>query len=101
MRYRLVIHPAVETDIAEGYDWYEDQLKGLGERFLHELDTCYDKLEDHPEYFSQVTKGYRRVLLTHFPYMIAYEIEGDTVQILAVFHSKRNLETLSERTGTH
>jgi hypothetical protein len=34
MSYLLQLHPLVQQDYNEAYKWYEDQQKGLGERFL-------------------------------------------------------------------
>lgn len=32
-----------------------------------------------------------------FPYKIAYEVEGETIVVYAVYHDKRNPEKLTER----
>jgi hypothetical protein len=34
MIYLLNLHPLIQQDFSEAYIWYEDQQKGLGERFL-------------------------------------------------------------------
>lgn len=47
MTFALVFHSQVEADVSSAYNWYEDKLEGLGERFLSKLIVCYNKLETH------------------------------------------------------
>lgn len=39
MTYAYQIHPLVEQDFEEGYIWYEERQKGLGERFINAVDA--------------------------------------------------------------
>jgi len=97
MRYQLAFHNQVKSDIKDAYDWYEDKQVGLGERFMFELFTCYAKLEIHPEYYSRSGKTLRKILLSHFPYVVAFEIKNDAVFVYAVFHTSRNPKEISKR----
>ena len=97
MSYALVFHTHVETDLSDAYHWYENEQKGLGERFLAEQIACYHQLETHPEFYGKATKNYSRIVLRHFPYIIAFEIVADTVFAYAVFHSSRNPRGLLKR----
>lgn len=60
MRYQLIFHPLAHQDISDAYNWYEDKLEGLGERFLSELDKFYDKLEAAPSYSVILTRTFVR-----------------------------------------
>ncbi len=43
----------------EAYQWYEDQQIGLGDLFLIELETCYDRLETWPTSYAKINKNFR------------------------------------------
>jgi toxin ParE1/3/4 len=50
-----------------------------------------------PNAFAAVSGEFRRVLLRRFPYSLVYELQGDTLVVLACFHHRRNPRTLSDR----
>lgn len=74
----------------EAYKWYEEQKTGLGEEFLKELDSRYNKLESHPEYYGKIKKSFRQISLKRFQYVVVFEILKNEVIVFAVFHTKRN-----------
>lgn len=74
----------------KAYEWYEEQKQGLGEVFLTELDTCYRKLESHPNHYGKIKKSSRQVSLKRFPFVVVYEMIKKDVVVFAVFHTKRN-----------
>lgn len=74
----------------DAYWWYEEQLPGLGERLLKEIDACFDKLSQSPHYYSIANENYRQIILKYFPYKIIFEIIDQDVVIYAVFHTSRN-----------
>jgi len=100
MNYTLILHPLAEEDISEAYNWYEDKLGGLGERFLAELVVCYTKLESHPERYGKSGRSFRKIILNHFPYSVVYEIAQKRVIVYAVFHFSRNPKQVSKRKST-
>ena len=90
MTYKVVVHWGAEGDIEDAYYRYEDQQTGLGQLFLDELASFYQKLEQNPEIFSKVTKRYRQAILNRFPFVIIYEISKAEVHIYSIFHTSRN-----------
>jgi hypothetical protein len=86
--FRLVIKPPVGLTLSEVYCWYEEQLPGLGERFLNEVDASFKKLTILPHSYSLLTENYRQLVLRHFPYKIIFEIIEKDIVIYSVFHSK-------------
>lgn len=71
------------------YSWYDDQLPGLGEGFLFELEMVFEKLKQHPQHYSFVFDDFRDVRLNRFPYLVIFKIEGRKVYINSIKHSKR------------
>ncbi len=90
MLNKLEIHPGAEDDVDIAYHWYEDQLSGLGETFLIELEGYYRKLEQNPEVHSKISRRLRQVIFTRFPYVLVYEIIKFEVHVYSVFHTSRN-----------
>lgn len=49
MSGQLILRPEAEADALEAYRWYNEQLPGLGEEFLAEIDRA-------PRLFSPIPK---------------------------------------------
>ena len=90
MIYRLIILEEADQDIHESFRWFEDQQKGLGKRFLDELELYFDILSKHPTIFQIKKKNLRAAPLKTFPFLIIYEIEESDIVIYAVFHTSQD-----------
>ena len=97
MSYELKFHVDVSSDIDITYNWYEDQLPGLGERFLEGLQACYRKLNSIPLSFGKIGRRYRKISVRDFPFIIIFEVAGKKVYIYAVFHTSRNPKIIGRR----
>lgn len=97
MVYRLTFHTAVERDVADAYNWYEDQLADLGRLFLRQLQQAFDRLELNPDHYSKIDNDLRRLILKRFPYVVIYEIEPERVHVIAVLHTSRDPSELKRR----
>ena len=93
----LTLHEDVHTDIKGSYDWYEDVLEGLGLQFISELEAAFDAISYAPATWSTFEHGFRRYLLSRFPFSIIYKEEEYQVLVLAVMHNSRNPEYWKER----
>jgi len=47
-------HPDVEQEVDSAYAWYETQVAGLGEDFLHELENGLASVQTMPETWTVV-----------------------------------------------
>lgn len=74
----------------EAYQWYEEQQTGLGDIFLAELESSYDKVETWPASYTKIKRNFRQINLKTFPYVIVFEILNEDVVVYAVFHTSRN-----------
>ena len=86
---RLVFHPDVETEISASYSWYQDQANGLGVDFINELESSYDAICELSNTWPKFKKGFRRFLLSKFPFSIIYKSDGNIVYVVAVMHNSR------------
>jgi toxin ParE1/3/4 len=90
MAYRLKVSDRAAREIGGSYEWYEEQLPGLGADFIDALDAQFQLIAHTPLLFSEIRRGIRRTLLSHFPYGVFYASKGDVVSVLAVIHTARN-----------
>ena len=87
-------HPLVRADLQSAYDWYEDELPGLGSEFREEFSRAYRKLGQRPLHYAVRFSGIRRVNLNRFPFGIFYVVKHDEVRVLAVLHGRRETKNI-------
>ncbi len=92
MAYKLELKQEARKDIITGFFWYEEKQKGLGSRFVDEVEQTVDYLEENPYHFQKRRKTYREAVLKRFSYVIVYEIFGNEVIGYSVFPCKANPE---------
>jgi len=80
MKHRFV-EEALDEFIAAGR-YYNQQIPGLGDAFVDEVETGIRAILNGPEVWPVVEDDVRRYLIHRFPYGIYYTIEGDAVIIL-------------------
>ncbi|MCL4457107.1 MAG: type II toxin-antitoxin system RelE/ParE family toxin [Nitrospirae bacterium] len=97
MKYRLIIRPEAEADLADAFSWYEDKRRGLGYDFLLQVEVGLKHIEKAPETHPISYQGTRKYLTKRFPYKIVYILDRETVVVLAILHGKRSEELLKER----
>ncbi len=97
--YRLIAEPQADLDIAAAVEWYEKEQAGLGQEFLAELRTTYDRVAHAPLQYQHLRSGIRRALLRRFPYAVYFAIEGDAAVVLAVLHASRDPAEWQRRRG--
>ena len=90
MAYQLTVSDRAVREIGEAYEWYEEQLHGLGAEFIDALDAQLQLITQTPLLFPEIRRGIRRTLLSHFPYGVFYASKGDVVSVLAVVHTARS-----------
>jgi plasmid stabilization system protein ParE len=90
MKYHLIIKEEANQEIIDSYLYYENQSKDLGEKFLENLETYFDRIQKYPKHYPIKRKPYREVFVRNFPFLIIYEIIGNHIVVYAVFHTSRN-----------
>ena len=87
-------HPLVRADLQSAYDWYEDEIPGLGSEFREEFSRAYRKLGQGPLLYAIRFSGIRRLNLERFPYGIFYIVKPEEVRVLAVLHGRRETKNI-------
>jgi toxin ParE1/3/4 len=92
---RVEFHPLAVDEIAGAVDWYERQRSGLGLRFLDVVQTTVNRASRFPRIGTPVgadqpgSVSLRAMSLGGFPWTLAYEVVGESIVVLAVFHQRR------------
>ena len=87
-------HQLVRVDLQSAFDWYEDQVPGLGGEFREEFSRAYQKLSQFPLLYAVRFSGIRRLNLNRFPYGIFYIIRPKEIRVLAVLNASRDTESI-------
>ncbi len=82
-------HPAAEQEYFEAANYYDAQLKGLGDRFTEHIEVAISKVRENPLTWHKLSKHTRRCLAATFPCGIIYVVHENRIFILAVMHLKR------------
>ena len=98
MAFEFQISDEAEKDILQAYIWYENQQSELGKAFLDELEQAKNQIltnpQAYPVRFKNIVRGY---VLNSFPFLLLYILEPNSVNVVAVFHTKRKPEHWKNR----
>ena len=94
MSFTVIVKEEAHQDTIEAYNYYEEKLVGLGERFLEALQQRYHELSEHPTFYSFIDedplKVLRDVRLEKFPFVVVYEIIKNEVVVYAVHNTYKH-----------
>ena len=97
MKKQISFHPDVTDDIKGSYTWYEEKVKGLGDKFLNELEDGYLSIQRFPDTWANFQYGFKRYILNKFPFSILYKVSSKQILIIAIMHNSRNPNYWKER----
>jgi hypothetical protein len=95
MKYELLIRPEAETELVEAFDWYEEQLQGLGSEFLISVDATIHAIVRNPHQFAKIHKEVRRALLHRFPFGVFFLVEDTRIYRSRLLPCQEKPETLA------
>ncbi len=87
MQIRFLAPAQYELD--EAIDYYHAQAPNLGQVFLLEILTSFDRICLWPNAWHSISKTTRRCQLKRFPYGIIYSKVDDVILVIAIGHLHR------------
>jgi len=87
-KYRFT--SAALSELREATLYYEQQEKGLGVKFLDEIDATIDRMLRFPRAWHPVSARSRRCRTHRFPFGLLYQVRPDGVLITAVMDLRRD-----------
>lgn len=88
-RFVVEILPEAEAEIREAFLWYFARSPIAADSFRTETFQIIDRLAVDALMWPEDEDAIRGHVLRHFPYTVHYEINGNTVTVLAVAHQRR------------
>ena len=97
MSRRLVLRVQAEVDIDEAGSWYEAEQAGLGAKFIQDVNSLLERVEDNPFQFPVVHDETRRAMTRRFPYGVFFTVDEEKILVLAIVHLHRHPDTWKKR----
>ncbi|MDP2825912.1 MAG: type II toxin-antitoxin system RelE/ParE family toxin [Sulfuritalea sp.] len=94
---RVDVTRSAETDLLEGYAFYERQQPGIGDYFLDSLYADIDALMLFGGIHPKPDGRLHRTLSRRFPFAIYYELRGDIATVIAVLDCRQNPASITDR----
>ena len=89
--------PEADAELTEARQWYSHHRKELDLEFMQCIEVALSRIQSNPRLFPVVYGGLRRAVVRRFPFAILYEVEAEEIQIIAVFHSRRDPDVWKSR----
>jgi len=84
-------HPAVQQELENVRDFYENRAAGLGREFIKEFERQVFRIAAAPKRWAILTRDVRRSLMHRFPYVIYFrQPSPGRIRILVVKHQRRH-----------
>jgi hypothetical protein len=85
----IAFHTDAAAEMRAAAASYERRERGLGERFLDEVEEGLHRIQQFPQLWPLYAGAYRRYLLKRFPYGLIDRIDPEQIFIMAVAHLHR------------
>ena len=79
-----------KNDLVTAFNWYENQRKGLGNRFLDCVEAAIQDIEDYPKVGQIIYSCFHAYPVRRFPFSIFYSIEKKCIVIHAIFDNRQD-----------
>ena len=86
-------------DLKEAKNWYKSININLDKRFSRIIGKTIIRISENPFLFPEKYNQIRVAVVNKFPYTVQYLVENETnkVIIVAIFHDKREPQTVLDR----
>ena len=91
--------PEADAELAEARQWYAYQRENLDIEFMERVDDALSRIVSNPNLYPIVYRTLRRAIVRRFPFAVFYEATADEIQVIAIFHSRRDPERWRSRVG--
>ena len=96
----LIVRPAVEVDLENSQDWWDEREIGLGERFLSDVRVAFGRISRHPEIGHRLRRPVcQKFLVRRFHHGIFYRVRSDLVEVVAVLDLRRDPREIARTLG--
>ena len=83
------IHPEAIAEARAANRWYRTRSISAADAYLAELDQAVVAIAENPDRWPWYVYGTRRYVFRRFPFYVVYRERSETIQIIAVAHTRR------------
>ena len=94
---QIRISRSAEDDLLNGFVFYERQQAGVGSYFQDSLYADVDSLTLYGGMHPKPHGRSHRMLAKRFPFAIYYDLQGESVTVVAVLDCRRNPASIIKR----
>ena len=88
-----------DAELAEARQWYAHQREDLDLEFMDSVEEALTRIVRNPHLYPIVYRTLRRAVVRRFPFAVFFDVSEDEIQVIAVFHSRRDPEAWQSRVG--
>jgi toxin ParE1/3/4 len=97
MKRPLVVRPEAEKELAKAYEWYKEQVQGLGSDFLLHVEAALSFLQRSLQSYPVVNENIHRCLARRFPDGVFYLVDKESLVALGILHARRDSRAWRDR----
>jgi len=94
----IKFHSGARKEFFKAAEYYEEQVVGLGDAFINEVEKVFDVIKKYPSSGNKITPTERRFLVSRFPFGIIYSVDEDLIKIFAVMDLRQEPAYWKSRT---
>jgi mRNA-degrading endonuclease RelE of RelBE toxin-antitoxin system len=77
------------AEFIDAMNYLDARRQGLGSELRDEVDRAIELIQRKPDTWPLITDNIRRYRLRRFSFFIIYELLDDTLNIVAIMHTRR------------
>lgn len=89
MTREVIFHIEAEAEVLEALEWYAQRSAIAARAFVHELNRVLSLAVRTPQTWAKSFANTRRIVFPRFPFELVFRLRGETIEIVAVAHQRR------------
>lgn len=82
-------HPQAQQELEDAVNYYDGISEALGDQFILEIQKTWERIENFPEAWPQLSKNTHKCRVLTFPYGVIYQLKETEIFIIAIMHLQR------------
>ena len=83
------VYPEAQLEAEAAVEWYGQRSSHAAARFLGELRSVLERIQQGPRQFPTLAFNARRVVVSRFPYLVVFRETTSEIEVVAVAHGRR------------
>jgi len=83
------VYPEAQLEAEAAVEWYGQRSSHAAGRFVFELRSVLERIQQAPRQFPMLAFNSRRVVLSRFPYLVVFRETTSDIEVVAVAHGRR------------